>query len=103
MRPVNSLGLTSTRETNLIGVGEYVMVKRVSFGFWIAAGIGLCIAVGFMIASGIQYRLVEDAGLEPGYTPGPILAGIYAGLILLALGLTGALVTGVSAWIARRR
>lgn len=50
------------------------------------AGVGLLVAVGFLVASGIDYRITEDTGVQPGYTPEWIMNGMTAGFVLAGLG-----------------
>lgn len=43
--------------------------------------------IGFLIAAGVDYRLTEEPGFEPGPTPAGIAFGITAGFWGLILGL----------------
>ncbi|WP_157962561.1 hypothetical protein [Homoserinimonas sp. OAct 916] len=79
------------------------LVKRVLLGAAIAAGVGLCTVVVLTVISGVQYRLAEDQGLDPGYAPTWIVAGTNLGLLIFALGALGALVVGIIALLQRRR
>lgn len=69
----------------------------------IAAGVGFGIAVILTIISGVQYRLVEDQGREPGLTPTWMAVGTYAALLVFAASVLIMLVTGVVAMLQRRR
>lgn len=64
------------------------------------AGVGLLVAVGFLVASGIDYRITEDTGVQPGYTPEWIMNGMTAGFLFAGLGVLVAVAGGA---IALRR
>ncbi|WP_141693359.1 hypothetical protein [Curtobacterium sp. UCD-KPL2560] len=67
-----------------------------------AAGVGALTAIGFLVAMGVDYRMQEATGAEPGYTSDGIVGGFQVGLWLLAIGIVALVVCGVVA-AARRR
>ncbi|PZE87057.1 hypothetical protein [Curtobacterium sp. MCBD17_032] len=69
----------------------------------IAAGVGALITIGFLIASGVDYRIQEDSGVEPGYTPEVIVGGIEAGLWLFGIGVVALIVSLIVAGVHRRQ
>ncbi|WP_171906520.1 hypothetical protein [Arthrobacter sp. SW1] len=71
------------------------MTKRFLVVGSIIAGAGVLVVIGFAIASGIDYRMAEDAGLEPGYTPQWIVYGMSAGCFLFGLGVLAAITAAV--------
>jgi hypothetical protein len=68
----------------------------------IGAGVGALMMIAFLVASGVDYRMQEDAGVEPGATPDVMLGGLQAGLWVSAISLA-ALVVGVLVAVVRRR
>lgn len=73
---------------------------------WLAVavgGIGLLMAIAFQVVAGVQYRIAEDAGREPGYSPDWIVAGTDVGLWLLLGGVLLLLASGVLAAVSRLR
>ncbi|WP_153303487.1 hypothetical protein [Plantibacter flavus] len=77
-------------------------MKKVIIASAILATVGAITVIVFFIISGLQYRAQEDQGLEPGYTPAPIVLGIDIGLWALGIGLTVFVVAGTLT-LARRR
>lgn len=63
---------------------------------------GATTVAGFLLASGLQYRALEERGLEPGHTPDPIGLGINLGLCGFGCGLLILAVAGVTGLIQRR-
>lgn len=68
----------------------------------IAAGLGALTTIGFLIAIGVDYRIQEDSGIEPGYTPDVIVGGFEAGLWLLGIGIAALIVSSIVAILQRR-
>jgi hypothetical protein len=68
----------------------------------IGAGVGALLTIAFLVASGVDYRMQEDAGIEPGPTPDVLLGGLQAGLWVSAISVA-ALVVGVLVAVVRRR
>lgn len=79
------------------------MVKHILLAAAIAAGVGLCTVVVLTVISGVQYRLAEDQGLDPGYAATWIVVGTNVGLLIFALGALVALVVGILALLRGRR
>ncbi|MEO7587906.1 MAG: hypothetical protein ABIS84_07740 [Arachnia sp.] len=79
------------------------MPKRTVWVAMIASGVGLCSAVVLTIISGVQYRLAEDRGLDPGIAPAWIVAGTNGGLLVFLLGALVTVVAGVATLRQRRR
>ena len=79
------------------------MLRRTVWVAMIASGVGLCVAAVLTIISGVQYRLAEDRGLDPGYAPGWIVAGTNGGLLVFALGALVMVAAGVATLLRRRR
>lgn len=79
------------------------MMKRVSLGLVILTGVGALTAIVFQIISGVQYRIEEDHGLEPGYAPTWIVVGTEVGLWIFAVGVLTLGVAGVVALVQRRQ
>lgn len=77
-------------------------MKKFVIGSAIAAGLGVLITIGFLIAMGVDYRMQEDSGIEPGYTPDVIVGGFEAGLWLFGIGLTAFIVSSIVAIVQRR-
>jgi len=78
------------------------LLRRLSVAFIILLGIGALTAIVFTIISGVQYRMQEEQGLQPGYAPGWIVLGTYTGVWLFLLGVAALAVTGVVALAAVR-
>lgn len=79
------------------------MLKRSFIAASITAGVGFCIAVAFQVVAGVQYRIAEDQGLDPGYSPTWIVVGTNVGLLLFALAVLTAMVVGIAALIRHQR
>lgn len=77
-------------------------MKKFIIGSAIAAGLGALITIGFLIAIGVDYRVQEDSGIEPGYTPDVIVGGFEAGLWLLGIGLAALIVSSIVVILQRR-
>lgn len=77
-------------------------MKKFIIGSAIAAGLGALITIGFVIAIGVDYRMQEDSGIEPGYTPDVIVGGFEAGLWLLGIGIAALIVSSIVAILQRR-
>lgn len=77
-------------------------MKKFIIGSVIVAGLGALITIEFLIAIGVDYRLQEDSGIEPGYTPNVVIGGFEAGLWLLGIG-GAALIVGSVVTILQRR
>ncbi|MBD8104779.1 hypothetical protein [Plantibacter sp. CFBP 8775] len=75
-------------------------MKKIIISSIVLAIAGAVTTAGFLVASGLQYRDQEEQGLEPGYTPAPIVLGIEIGL--WAFGI-GALIFAVAGTIALLR
>lgn len=73
------------------------LTKRFLIAGCVAAGIGVLVAAGFLVASGLDYRAAEDAGIEPGYTAEWILSGMKIGFLLIGLGALAAIAGGALA------
>lgn len=75
--------------------------------FWLSAaivcGFGLILAIGFQSVAGVQYRIAEDQGIDPGYSPGWVVVGTDTGLVLILVGLVLLFVAGVLGIFAHRR
>ncbi len=67
-----------------------------------AAGAGIAILAGFITAAGIDYRIREDQGLPPVYTPAWMVTWMQVGTWLFGIACLSLLVTGV-ALLWRRR
>lgn len=78
-------------------------MKKFIVGSAIAMGIGALIAVGFLVAIGVEYRQKEDSGIEPGYTPDFIVGGFEAALWLCGIGLVALVISSVVAFARRTR
>ncbi len=63
------------------------MTRKFFLGGAIAAGVGLIVAIVLTVISGVQYRLAEDKGLEPGFAPVWMIVATNVGLLMFALGL----------------
>ncbi|PYY39155.1 MULTISPECIES: hypothetical protein [unclassified Curtobacterium] len=77
-------------------------MKRVVVAATIGAGVGALITIAFLVASGVDYRMQEDAGVEPGATPDLVLGGLQAGLWLSVVSVA-VLVVCVLVTVVRRR
>ncbi len=77
-------------------------MKKFIIGSAIAAGLGALTTIGFLIAIGVDYRIQEDSGIEPGYTPDVIVGGFEAGLWLLGIGIAALIVSSIVAILQRR-
>jgi hypothetical protein len=77
-------------------------MKRIRVGFTILAVIGALTAIVFTVISGADYRVQEDQGLQPGYTPIWIWVGARVGMSIFALGVVALAVSGVVALVQRR-
>lgn len=79
------------------------MMKLLWVGFTILAATGALTTVVFTIISGVEYRMAEDQGLQPGFTPAWIVLGTEVGLWTFALALVALAAAGVVALVLRRR
>ncbi|MFS0731696.1 hypothetical protein ABC270_16675 [Curtobacterium sp. 1P10AnD] len=77
-------------------------MKKFIIGSVIVAGLGALITIEFLIAIGVDYRLQEDSGIEPGYTPNVVIGGFEAGLWLLGIGGAALFVSSIVAILQRR-
>ncbi|WP_022906511.1 hypothetical protein [Curtobacterium sp. B18] len=77
-------------------------MKKFVIGSAMAAGLGVLTTIGFLIAMGVDYRMQENSGIEPGYTPDVIVGGFEAGLWLFGIGLAAFIVSSIVAIIQRR-
>lgn len=77
-------------------------MKKFIIGSAIAAGLGALTTIGFLIAIGVDYRVQEDSGIEPGYTPDVMVGGFEAGLWLLGIGIAALIVSSIVAILQRR-
>ncbi|MCS6576461.1 hypothetical protein NYS52_18185 [Curtobacterium flaccumfaciens pv. flaccumfaciens] len=77
-------------------------MKKFIIGSAIAASLGALTTIGFLIAIGVDYRMQEDRGIEPGYTPDVIVGGFEAGLWLLGIGIAALIVSSIVAILQRR-
>ncbi|MBF4598176.1 hypothetical protein ITJ50_03470 [Curtobacterium sp. VKM Ac-2889] len=77
-------------------------MKKFIIGSAIAASLGALTTIGFLIAIGVDYRMQEDRGIEPGYTPDVIVGGFEAGLWLLGVGIAALIVSSIVAILQRR-
>jgi len=106
-KPTVPTGAVTYRFTDAIGprdTGESRnMMKLLWVGFTILAATGALTTVVFTIISGVEYRMAEDQGLQPGSTPAWIALGTEVGLWIFALALVALAATGVVALILRRR
>jgi len=57
----------------------------------VVSSIGALVGIGFFIAAGVQYRMAEDAGLDPGYTAPWAITGLQIGAGICILGVLGLL------------
>ncbi|POH58835.1 hypothetical protein [Arthrobacter glacialis] len=79
------------------------MIKYMTLGSGITAAVGFFTALAFQVISGVQYRIAEDQGLQPGYAPTWIVAGTNVGLLIFALGALAMLGVGITALFQRLR
>lgn len=77
------------------------MARKLCLGAAIAAGTGLIVVIVFTVISGVQYRMAEDKGLEPGHAPAWIVVPTYVGLLMVALGLVAMTAVGLNALLRR--
>lgn len=59
-----------------------------------AAGIGVAIVVAFVIAAGIDYRVSEERGLPPAYTPAWMVSWMHVGLGVFTFASLCLIITG---------
>ncbi|MFC0582848.1 hypothetical protein [Micrococcoides hystricis] len=71
-RQVN-FGRTPTKALLIIGAAATIL--------------GLLICIAFVVAAGVDYRLTEDLGIDPGPTPPAIVAGMTAGFWIFVVGI----------------
>lgn len=79
------------------------VVSRMIVTGSLMAGFGIAICIAFTIMSGIDYRIAESRGLDPGYAPAWIVFGTYLGVAVCCLGLFILLIAGVIALRKRLR
>lgn len=79
------------------------MTRRLSFAFAILAGAGILTAIVFLTLSGIDYRIKEDKGLDPGHSPPWIVAGIELGLWASFLSVLALIAIGSTTLLRRRQ
>lgn len=77
------------------------MRRKLFLGAAFTAGVGFVIAAAFTVISGVQYRMAENQGLEPGYAPAWLVVGTNVGLLLMIFGLLTMAGIGVSALLRR--
>jgi hypothetical protein len=77
-------------------------MKRIIVTSAVVTAIGALTAIAFAIAAGVDYRLQEDQGLEPGYTPPSIVDGMEAGMWIFAIGAAALIVSSI-VLLSRRR
>lgn len=78
-------------------------MKKLLVASAVIAGIGVLMTVGFLIASGVDYRQQEDSGVEPGYTPAGLVLGLEVGLWFFGIGIAALIATGIMVIVRRRR
>ncbi|MEJ5914827.1 hypothetical protein [Pseudokineococcus sp. 1T1Z-3] len=71
-------------------------MRRAVLGALVVTGLGLLTSAGFLVASGVHYRLQEDRGLEPGVAP-VLVVGLDVGLLVLGVGVAALVALGVGA------
>ncbi|MDO5617329.1 hypothetical protein [Kocuria sp.] len=69
-------------------------MKKTFIGFSILLGLGISTLFLFVVISGMQYRQMENVGMDPGYTPQWILSGMLAGVVISGAAALGLIVAG---------
>lgn len=69
----------------------------------IVAGAGVLTVVIAQLISGIDYRIAEDRGIEPGYAPAGTVVATEIGLLLLAVGVVTLVVLAATALTRQAR
>ncbi len=77
------------------------MIRKFFLGAAITAGAGLVVAIVFTVISGVQYRMVENEGLEPGHAAAWIVVPTNVGLLMFALGVVAMAAVGVKELLRR--
>jgi hypothetical protein len=77
-------------------------MKKIVVASAVVTASGALTAIAFAIAAGVDYRLQEDQGLEPGYTPPSIVNGIEFGMWIFAIGAAAIIVSSIVLFNRRR-
>jgi hypothetical protein len=72
-----------------------VHVKKLFLVSISTTGAGVLLATALQVIAGIDYRVQEDRGLEPGYSPVAVGFWTEVGLWVFAVGALASIVTGV--------
>ncbi|MEP6481081.1 MAG: hypothetical protein ABJA94_03640 [Rhodoglobus sp.] len=79
------------------------MTNRVALGFTILASLGALTAIVFQVIAGVQYRIDEERGVQPGYSPAWLVAGTEVGMWVFAFALVALAATAVLSLVRRQR
>ncbi|RLP84753.1 hypothetical protein D9V34_01800 [Mycetocola lacteus] len=79
------------------------MLRRLTVIAAVVAGAGLLAVMVAQLISGIDYRIAEDRGIEPGLAPAGTVVATEIGLLLLAVGTVTLVVLAATALIRQAR